>query len=264
MFHIVDNYVALQSEYLESIKQFYKLSPSDSDTVGHAMHGALKLIDAIYLHEHLLATQPRRILEVGSFLGFSSRWILEASQPWGAQVTSVDPGLRHRKFDHPRLHARHFCEKFAERLTLLDACLSAKNESMFMRDYLGYEPKLSPREALARMDKIPVLTEPFGIFDFAFLDGDHHFESTVADVLLISRMMPDGGTILVHDALSHPEVIPALEYLSTNSENLFLTGVNGESFHFAADRIGKLGARDPISIKAPLSDGLGVIQVSPR
>ena len=264
MFQIIERYVDLQNEYLKSVQQLYLLQPTDLDPFGHALHGALKLIDAIYLRERLLTAKPRRILEVGSFLGFSTRWILEATRGTESTLVSVDPGLRHRTFDKPRAHVRRFCAEFTSRLTLMDACLSGKNESMFMRDYLNYEPRLSPRDALAIMDAVPVLTEPFGTFDFAFVDGDHNYDATLANVLLVAKMMPEGGTIVVHDAISYADVVPALENVCEATAGLTFAGVDGRSFHTCADRIAKLGARDATSIKAPLSDGLGIVVVSPR
>ena len=262
MQHVMDQYFILHAEYLDSVAQAHDLAP-DAGPIRHAAEGALKLVDAVYLHERLQAARPRRILEIGSYLGFSTRWLLESSRAWEASVTSVDPGLRHRTFDRPRAHLRRFCAGFESRLDLLDACLSDKNEAMFMHDYLAYEPRLSPRDALARMDAAPVLAEPFGAFDFAFVDGDHGFHATTANVRLVARMMPEGGTIVVHDAFSFPDVVPALEALCADAPGLAFKGVDGLPFHLGMDRIGQLSGRDSMAIKAPLSDGLGVVLVSP-
>ncbi len=261
MFNVIDSYFMLYEEYLTSVAKFEGASPDHRDIARHATEGALKLADAIYLYEHVQAARPQRIVEIGSFLGFSTRWLLQASQGWAASILSVDPGLRHRIFDQPRDHLRQFCAGFGARLSLRDACLSEKNEGMFMHDCLMYEPHITPREALARMDRVPVLTEPFGDFDFAFVDGDHGFSATVDNVLLVSRMMPNGGTIIVHDAISWRDVGPALKKLCADTASLSLTGIDGVQFHFGVDKISRALGKDAEAIKSSLSDGLGVVKV---
>ena len=263
MSHLVDQYFALHAAYLASVAQAYSVPPEDIETVRHAMDGALKLADAIYLHERVQAARPQRILEVGSFLGFSTRWLLEASSGLAAEIVSVDPGLRHRKFDQPRLHLRQFCEPFQSRLNIVDAFLCEKNEGAFMHDYITYEPRLHPRDALARMDGVPVLDAPFGTFDFAFIDGDHSFDATYANVLLVSRMMPGGGVIVVHDAFSHAGVAPALRSVCSDHPRLAFAGIDGTSYHLGSDRIAGLTGRDPAALKDPFCDGLGIVSVQP-
>ena len=262
MFNVVDRYFALYEEYLSSAVRI-EPSPAATAATRHATHGALKLADAIYLHEHLRDARPRRILEIGSFLGFSTRWILETSQPWDGHVVSVDPGLRHRMFDQPRQHLRQFCAAFESRLTLIDACLSVKEEAMFMFDCLAYLPRLPLRQALARIEAVPVLDEPFDRFDFAFLDGDHSFEATVTNVRLIARMMPAGGTIVVHDAISWGDVAPALRAVCDEVPQLTLACIDGLSFHYGMDRLGGINGFDPGPLKACCSDGLGIVLVRP-
>ena len=262
MVNVVDRYFALYEAYLSSAVEI--ASPEDvAAATRHATHGALKLADAIALHERLADARPRRIVEIGSFLGFSTHWILEASQPWDAQVISVDPGLRHRMFDQPRQHLRRFCAAFEARLTLIDACLAVKEEGMFMYDYLAYPPRLPLRDALTRIEAVPVLDEPFGRFDFAFIDGDHSFEATVTNVRLIARMMPAGGTIVVHDAISWSDVAPALRSVCDEEPQLTFTGIDGLSFHYGMDRLGGINGFDPGPLKASCSDGLGIIVVQP-
>ncbi|MGH7807669.1 MAG: hypothetical protein ACRENT_06205, partial [Thermodesulfobacteriota bacterium] len=42
----------------------------------HAMEGSIKFTDAYILKQILYRYKPSTILEVGSFLGFSTRWLL--------------------------------------------------------------------------------------------------------------------------------------------------------------------------------------------
>ena len=88
--------------------ELYKLLEKDNNDhsyknkITHARHGSIKFPDA-YIIKILLDTyKPQSILEVGSFLGFSTWWLLESSNKWNAKVTAVDPNIRHRIFDNPR------------------------------------------------------------------------------------------------------------------------------------------------------------------
>jgi len=103
----------------------------------------------------LQAAKPRTILEVGSFLGFSSRWILEISRSWGAEVVVVDAGIRHRVFDNVQEHLLAFSRAFVEQgaLTVVRAFFA-----------------------------VPTLAELKDLFDFYFIDGEHSFDSTRSSV----------------------------------------------------------------------------------
>ena len=259
----LDRYFTLQAEYLGSLADFYRIAQDDLGTRRHALDGAIKMVDALALVDRLNLTRPRRILEIGSFLGFSTRWMLEASAEWDAVVTSVDPGLRHRTFDQPNVHLQRFCGPFGERLRTTQACLSDKNEAMFIHDYLIYQPVLSPRAALAIIDAVPLITEPFGEFDFAFIDGDHGFEATQANVRLVARMMPQGGVIVVHDAFSWPGVMAGVHDLCAHEDKLEFGGVDGTAFHLGCDLRARLTGQDAQVWKSPFADGLAVVLVKP-
>ena len=122
-------------------------------------------------------------------------------------------------------------------------------------DYLNREPKINPAEAMSLLRKIPVVTEPFDNFDFAFIDGDHSYNATLANTSLVARMMPSGGYIIVHDAISFPEVRPALETLC-KVNGLTFVKVLGEDFHnvFGWHRNFR---------RLNLCDGLALIRVDP-
>jgi|LSQX01.1.fsa_nt_gb predicted O-methyltransferase YrrM len=47
-----------------------------------ALGGSIKIADAIVLANILRRHRPQTMLEVGSFLGLSTRWLLEVSAPW--------------------------------------------------------------------------------------------------------------------------------------------------------------------------------------
>jgi predicted O-methyltransferase YrrM len=282
---MIDRYCSLQKEFVTSVERYYSYKHSYDIVIAHALGASLKIIDAIHLAERIRAFQPKRILEVGSFLGLSTSWMLEISQPYGSQVVSVDPGLRHRMFDDVRGHLRQFCGQYADRLITIDGCLSERDQDMFLYDYLKFEPQLSRHDALARIDRVTVLKEPFGEFDFAFIDGSHSFHAVVQNTLLVARMMPHGGLIAFHDVISTNQVLEALRELANGASNLHLEDIEGLAFHSSAEHIWRskpvrshVGARmlryicrffgqhsgllDIDAVRNPLCDGLAIVRVS--
>ena len=258
----IDQYYTSQSAYLDSLIETYGDSKDSSPLINNAVDGAIKLLDALYLRDLIKDLKPKKILEIGSFLGFSTKWILDCSG-LDTQVTSLDPGVRHRIFDDVDEHVRKFCAAHSKRHKMIKAYLSEKDMLMFLHDYLKFEPKWEAIKAVTFLDSIEVITKPFDEFDFAFIDGDHSFSATLKNTYLVSKMMPDGGVIVVHDAISCPDVRPALERLTELSKGgLELMPIAGENLHRAADRRwGGFGDDQLISMKQSFCDGLGVIEV---
>lgn len=72
----------------------------------HARHGSLKPTDALILANVMRQSNPESILEIGSFLGLSTSWLLKVSSVWQAKVTAIDPNIPHRIFSDPRFFCR--------------------------------------------------------------------------------------------------------------------------------------------------------------
>jgi len=258
----IDQYHTSQSNYLDSLTEMYGDSKDSRVLIDNAVDGAIKVLDALYLRDLIADLRPKKILEIGSFLGFSTKWILDCSDT-DTQVTSLDPGVRHRIFDNVDEHVKKFCAAYSARHKIIKAYLSEKDMYMFLHDYLKFEPKWEAIEAVKFLDSIEVIDAPFDEFDFAFIDGDHSFSATVKNTYLVSKMMPNGGVIVVHDAISCPEVRPALEHLTEISGGgLELMPIAGSGFHAAADRNWDKYGHDQLStMKQSFCDGLGVIEV---
>ncbi len=195
---LVEDYFSILDEYLSSVLEKYKKKNPD-EAINHAWGGAIKTIDCVFIAQTLQTLRPKNILEIGSYIGFSTRWLLDKTKDWSPHVTSIDPNITHRIFENPREHFNAFCNQYKGRLKTIDAFLCSS--------YPGFPD-------------IPVITEPIGEYDFAFIDGDHSFRSTVLNVALVARMMTQGGIIITHDALSWPEVVPAMETLSAASSEI--------------------------------------------
>jgi cephalosporin hydroxylase len=250
----------LQDRFKHSVCDHYDRDKIHSDVVRHAVDGSIKLFDALALRDILRSVKPRSILEVGTFLGFSLRWMLDSTVDFSPIFTSLDPRVRHRIFDDIKIHVRDFTSEHRDRLTFVDAYLSERNDEMFLYDYLNYEPKLSRVGALEFLRSIQVISQPFSEFDFAFIDGDHSYNATILNVSLVARMMPAGGYIVVHDAISWPHVKPALEALGSIG-GLTCVRVLGEDFHHWLGRHHAFShLAHKISFSA-LCDGLGLVKV---
>lgn len=220
-----------QAEFQDSIRRFFEGEPA-ALTVG-ARLGSIKLIDGLLLYELVCREKPARILEVGSFLGFSTRWLLAASEHFGGCVTAFDPGIPHRIFADTLGHLKSYCGDFSDRLEQVQGYLPPVRYAQLAKkihDCGQWPGSLAAVEA--RLRSIPEFTEPFGRFDFAFVDGDHSYKATQANVELVSRMIEPGGLIVVHDAVTWLDVEPALFDLCAGSQGtLELIEIAGQALH---------------------------------
>jgi len=227
-------YVYLQSMYRESVTDFYPTA--DSNGIGHAVAGSIKLFDAMSIAAAIDLLKPRKILEIGSFLGFSTRWMLECSRPYNTEITSVDPGLRHRIFDDLPGHLAEFNRDFVSegRLTIRNAFFGLKKTESFYYDYRQFEPVKSEREIEEILAGTPLIDEPFDQFDLIFIDGDHSYPATVNNLALAVQMVRRPGCIIVHDAITWRDVQPALHDLAEDEnldiEYLGVTGASAQEF----------------------------------
>ncbi|HLI81203.1 MAG TPA: class I SAM-dependent methyltransferase [Candidatus Binataceae bacterium] len=51
---------------------------------------------------------------------------------------------------------------------------------------------------------LPRLISEGRSFDFAFIDGDHHFEGAFVDTVFVDRLLKPGGVVALDDAWAHP------------------------------------------------------------
>jgi predicted O-methyltransferase YrrM len=153
----------------------------------------IKLCDALALARILEARRPSEILEVGSYLGFSSRWILETSSPWQAKLASIDPDLPDPLFGSPGEHFRRFNGPYLG--TRLEAI-----RAFFAPAAPGWT---SPERPLIGADWDRR-------FDLVFIDGDHSYASAAGNIRAASRLLKPGGCLVLHDASIWPGVSSAI------------------------------------------------------
>lgn len=185
------NCPALLTEYEELVK--------------HAMHGSIQWDRALVIATFLHMCKPKTVLEIGSFLGLSSFFILEVTRLWNATLTSVDPNVRHRVFDRPRIIYNELVEPYNNRVITIDAfwLRSVSIESGWW-DYRNRKPVLPEEEIRALIANVPTyVPESFQkngkSFDFGFIDGAHDYASVLHDFVGMSKVMNNRGCIVFDD-----------------------------------------------------------------
>jgi predicted O-methyltransferase YrrM len=97
----------------EELRQMVQSQFPEKDLQREIWIGSIKPFDAHYFARVLRKYKPATILEVGSYIGLSSRWILEVTRPWKSRITCVDPNIPHWSFQDPRQIRMQFLQKFA-------------------------------------------------------------------------------------------------------------------------------------------------------
>lgn len=139
------------------------------------------------LHELILATAPKRVVEIGSFLGLSTLWIASALRILGAgKVHAVDP------FEPKLPFAKTHCGCIVNAVEFVARAVTRAG----VADFVSLEPGYSRQFAR----ELHVTQRPE--IDFLFIDGDHSVGGCLDDFVSYYPLVRRGGHILVHDI--HP------------------------------------------------------------
>lgn len=182
----------------------------------HANHGSIKFTDAYILKRLLDKHKPGSILEIGSFLGFSTRWLLEVSKGWSPKVTAVDPDIRHRVFDNPRSIVEKLNSAFLpNNLEIVTGFFGPCDHTIYY-DYEHYDPKRT-REYVNELvkDKAIIDKDWQKKFEFIFIDGDHSYQSVMNNFEIAIELLNKNGCIAFHDALTWQGVDKALKEIKS-------------------------------------------------
>lgn len=157
-------------------------------------------------HALTLLLRPRRVLETGTYRGFSTCCLAHALKAAHADdprtsVVTIDPEPRdHLWIDTP------------------------------LADIIRYIPKTSQDAAPEFAARLRVVRDNArgsdggpALFDLLVLDSDHHYDTIISELSLFEPMLEVGGHILLHDSLYYDGVGRAVEQLRASARFETLT-----------------------------------------
>jgi predicted O-methyltransferase YrrM len=166
---------------------------SDAVSTAGQVEGWLTDEQAHQLWHAAASLQPKqRIVEIGSFRGRSTV-ALALAAPEGVEILAIDP---HSGVDRAPQETKLDLDAGAE-----DGVVFARNLRRFgVADRVNHIQKLSSH----------ALGDVRGAADVLFIDGAHGFRSARQDIVLYGDLVPQGGTMLIHDSFSSVGVTLAL------------------------------------------------------
>ena len=139
------------------------------------------------LIQHLPKHQdPRRILEIGSFEGRSTVWIIENMMRPYDELVCIDTwagGEEHSKVNMGEVEAR-FDRNIAEASKKVD--------------HLKIE-KIKDVSTWGLAKQMDWLENPLFMFDFIYIDGSHQAPDVLCDAVMAWRVLRDGGVMVFDD-----------------------------------------------------------------
>ena len=169
---------------------YWMRSPED---LSDLLLACVKPGDAHSLYCLIREKQPSVILEVGTFVGFSTCLMAQAVKDNGqGKIFCIDPNLPHLSVESPLSHAQQMLARLGlDRYVEMHEGFFSAPRGLFDSD----KPVLGPRLA----DLIPPI-------DLAFVDGDHATTAVLQDLLLVLPRLQKKATVLFHDARNCPSV----------------------------------------------------------
>jgi predicted O-methyltransferase YrrM len=159
---------------------------------------SIGLADGEALRDLAIAEGASRTIEVGLALGMSALFLCQALLAAGGDPDEHARGARHVAVD-----------PFQRRSW--DGAGLATLRAAGVADMVEV---IEEESALA----LPELARAGRRFDFAFVDGDHRFESVLGDLVFMDRLVEPGGLIVVDD-MWMPGVRLAVAYVERNLDH---------------------------------------------
>ena len=137
--------------------------------------------------------RPKRILEIGSWQGFSAIAFLEESKSLGieAEITCVDTWLG---------SIEHWLDKKPGSEWSLAAMNVKNGEPTFIEDFrknvreAGFAGQVTTLRAPSEVG-LRYLSKLKKSFDLIFIDGDHSYAAVASDLRLSKKLLAKGGTL---------------------------------------------------------------------
>jgi predicted O-methyltransferase YrrM len=155
------------------------------DAIGLAPH-SVEREQGEAMRDLAIAEGAERTIEVGLALGMSALFLCQAAIARGGRHVAIDP--------------------FQER--------SWSNAGVTALSDAGVREIVEVIEEESQL-ALPRLVTEKRKFDFAFVDGDHRFESVLFDICFMARLVQPGGLIVVDD-MWMPSIRTAVAYVEKN------------------------------------------------
>lgn len=159
--------------------------PREADLI---LHTSLRRQDAATLERLLAEIAPQAILEIGSYCGVSTRWMLECVPD--ASVTCIDPWLPGGRVETEQVFDA-MTAPYAARVSKIRGYFGSRNDETFtVKNQTSGQRTGCGREAAA----VHVLDQRF---DVVFVDADHRTTSSINAFMLAKEL---GDVLIYHDA----------------------------------------------------------------
>ena len=148
--------------------------------------GSIKLPDIIELNQIINIDSIDSYLEIGSYIGFSFYMFNKMLQP--NRALSIDPNIKHRIFNTPRTMFTKLNQEFLQsgKASYIDGFFAGTLIQTKHPIYTSIDFKEK--------------------FDCIFIDGEHDYVSAQRDFIEASKILGDGGIIILHDIYTWPGV----------------------------------------------------------
>ncbi len=161
--------------------------------------GSIKKEEASFLYNLIIQEKPKIVLQVGTFLGFSTLIIAEALKHNGAgKIYTIDPEIPHLKISNPVDIARKAC---------IERGLGDRIE--FKNGWFSSVPYSSDK-AISLEVIGSALIQKIGTLDFVFIDGDHSIMSAISNFAVVVNFLRVNDICVIHDVCSIYSVKQAL------------------------------------------------------
>lgn len=262
------NITTLYSDYIKILKELIDNaaeldSPHEIPSrFQHAIGGSLKFVDAYSMATILERVKPRSVLEIGSFIGLSTRWQCEVMRkihgdtvPW--HLTALDPNMRHRIFDNPRGMVETMIKEFLpEHVEVISAFFGQCPYSYYWYECDESNPKISKQDVDKLLADVPRVTGEWEKrFDCIFIDANHSYESVCENFAHAVKLLNPQGTIMFHDALTWESVNRALMEIKEEWKDRASLEIVDSSKILEHPALGKI-------VGSPTTDGIAVFTLS--
>lgn len=174
--------------YRETFYEYLNYWEQENLNVQDLLLASVKPADAHALYSIVREKSPTVLLEIGTFVGFSTCLIARAVKDnGGGEIHCIDPNMKHLSVDKPLGHAGNVLKR-----------LGLKSAVRFHEGFFSAPNKIQESDVVFGHSVAEVLPP----VDFAFIDGDHSTWAVVQDFMLLLPCLSNKATVVFHDTKS--------------------------------------------------------------